>query len=369
MLNYFLILTQRLSVLNISILLPFIFMYVIYSFFKKNIKISIKTSVVFLLLIASEIISYLYNIKTASISSLSLFVVLYSLFIFNFKDKISSSKFMVSYNKIMFFIAFISIVLFFSQGIIGNTFLIMDDIIQSDFLIGGYNTTYETSYGNGIYKNNGLFFLEPSFFSQFLALAIMIETLYLKNKKRMVVYYVAIFTSYSGTGILMLLVFYFYLLNKLNLGKKLLLLLFLFFISVIIYSVLPEMFSRIFEIQSSGSSAFIRFVSPFIYMTEFLNNANLTNILLGLGSGNADNLSLYTKNIHFETNFFTLSKLIIEYGFIGTIFFVLFLYTLLRKNMNIIIFVLLFKYMLLSGALLEIQTVLFIFFITKLIKW
>ncbi len=67
-----------------------------------------------------------------------------------------------------------------------------------------YNYSYEIYYGSSILKSNGVVFLEASFASQFLALAIIVQILLGGGRLRLVLFGAALVSTLSGTGLLLL---------------------------------------------------------------------------------------------------------------------------------------------------------------------
>ena len=83
---------------------------------------------------------------------------------------------------------------------------------QTPFIVQHFNKQAALAYGSEVYRANGVFLLEPSFFSQVLAVAIIAELCTLGGKiplasaTRLAVFSAALFVSYSGTGVLVLAV-------------------------------------------------------------------------------------------------------------------------------------------------------------------
>ena len=63
---------------------------------------------------------------------------------------------------------------------------------------------YPIEYGSEYYKSNGVFMLEPSHFSQILALGVIAELASRRRTTRLAILSLALLTTYSGTGPLLL---------------------------------------------------------------------------------------------------------------------------------------------------------------------
>jgi hypothetical protein len=89
----------------------------------------------------------------------------------------------------------------------GVAFPSLFDYLPQDFWLLGYNTRPTLGYTSSFHKSNAEFFLEPSFLSQYMALGIIIEILYFGKWWRIALYGLAIFASFSGTGMVLLVLF------------------------------------------------------------------------------------------------------------------------------------------------------------------
>ena len=135
-------------------------------------------------------------------------------------------------------------------------------------LEGPYNTVIPIGT-TGYMKSNGLFLVEPSVFSQFMALAVIIEILMFRRLLFIGAFVIALMVSLSGTGWLMILSFV--LTASFSLGVRGLVLSFVTaagaFLAIAVLAVtFPSGFelfmSRTSEIYHVGSSGYDRFVTP-----------------------------------------------------------------------------------------------------------
>ena len=207
-----------------------------------------------------------------------------------------------------------------------------------------------------IFKSNGFFMLEPSFASQLSALAFIFEYRYFKRTGLLALYLAAVIFTFSGTGILLILltaIFAFkdFLLPNRKALKYLLLSLALLFPMAIAY--LPVYMERIQHQLSTGSSAYARWVSPFIGVSYLFP----THILFGTGSG-AESRSPLLTLLPPATSFTVVPSLLFQYGIVGTMSFAIFLYVCVRPcvksgvSSTVIVSVGII-YLLLNGTLIE----------------
>lgn len=246
-------------------------------------------------------------------------------------------------------------VLQFLLQLVGLGFIDLNSLVPAHWMLSGFNTTYHPPLMD-IFKSNGFFMLEPSFASQLSALAFIFEYRYFKRIGLLALYLAAVIFTFSGTGILLILlaaIFAFkdFLLPNKKALKYLLLSLVLVFPMAIAY--LPVYIERIQHQLSTGSSAYARWVSPFIGVFYLFP----AHTLFGAGPG-AESRSPLLHLLSLATNFAVIPSLLFQYGLVGTLSFALFLYVCVKscvKNgmQSVILVPLGVIYLLLSGALIE----------------
>ena len=100
--------------------------------------------------------------------------------------------------------ALIGVAQFVGQFVFGaDIAFFLDKHLPENVTVSGYNSLIPLYWDSPVYKSNGVFFLEPSFLSQYMAVAIILELLFFSNWKRVVLYAAAMFASFSGTGMVL----------------------------------------------------------------------------------------------------------------------------------------------------------------------
>jgi hypothetical protein len=224
-------------------------------------------------------------------------------------------------------------------------------------VLSGYNTYAFVAYEFQFRRSNGLFFLEPSFLSQFAALALIIEWLCFRRPWRLALYGIACFTSLSGTGLVLLAVVAGVLLIQQR--KPWLVLVGIAAYAAMTFlseysEILRHFLGRTSEFGSEHSSASMRFIGPIVAIPDAMGN-NLIDWLTGFGPGNSKQLHFYG----YEITPFASSKLMLEYGLIGSLPFLLYITNCIvtrRFNAGIAVAMLLI-YHVLSGSLLQPHTI------------
>jgi hypothetical protein len=214
------------------------------------------------------------------------------------------------------FFACCGIVQFGLQFVIGSALAFPIENFVPDLLqVQAFNKQGALAYGSEIYRSNGIFMLEPSFYSQLMAVAIVSELCSANRLWRLALYAAALVLSYSGTGMIVLAiclpiaaVFY----GRWQLIPLGLLSLGLLYIAADLLS-LDLFVQRAGEFDSTGSSAFARFVGGFYLFDQFLWDSPV-HTLLGYGPGSfKDYAALATVPVAEMA----MPKMIFEYGLVG----------------------------------------------------
>lgn len=229
------------------------------------------------------------------------------------------------YVKTMAVFAVIGILQYFGQYIVGVPVAYpMEFFFPESLHVIGFNALNALSYGNEHYKSTGVFFLEPAIFCQFLAIAVIIELIYFRNWKRLVLFAGAIAVTFSGTGlILILLLVPFYMLEQRRYPALLV------FVVVVLLAPLwapaiglQNLVSRTGEFFNPDSSGFARFVSMFYVLRDFILPYP-DKFLFGTGAGMIG--ATIPRQVDYANFDPTWGKIIYEYGMLAAIAYFTFL--------------------------------------------
>lgn len=225
------------------------------------------------------------------------------------------------------------------------------DIIIPGHMSEGYNWGNDIRIAGFIFRRSNAVFREPSFFSQFLSINILIYVQKLfdePGKKNQKVYgwimlnVLAMLVSFSGTGIIMLaggfiaLIFFDGRKVICNYIRKHMPVIMLMTAGFVTMFLLPNplrdyFFSRFGEFDSSNVesiSAYIRFVKPYKATVEILSS----HLLLGLGLGNTYNYVTSTIGDLHNSLSIALPRAFAELGIIGGFLYVLFMIKAVNKR-------------------------------------
>lgn len=208
-----------------------------------------------------------------------------------------------------------------AQFVIGTALAFpIEHFLPDPLLIKGFNYLNPLRYGSSTFKANGVFFLEPSYFSQFVAISLLVE---LSNKirlTRIAAHVAALACTFSGTGLIVLGCGVLTLAvarrrwDLLAVGALVVLVAVIFGDSL----GLSVFLDRSSEFSSTNSSGFERFVA-WTYMLEDRFWDASSRAWTGYGAGSFVGLAKVARYNAAETSF---AKIIFEYGLPGiTLYF------------------------------------------------
>ena len=288
----------------------------------RQVAVSVPALIVYMAFVATTLATGLINTELSSdatlrrsMPSLYYFVGLYLPFVFRARRPIAAIEVFRIVQACLTVVAWGGILQFALQ-FVGVSLFSFRDFIPAEYLVEeGYNVFNATEYGGSTFKSNGLFLLEASLFSQVMAIAIMLEVLYFKRVLALALFGVALFTALSGTGIMVLVVFF--VVFTLGGGSKratdlLLLGVFVALFYVLMTSVFSELGGYLLQRQgeffTEGTSAYMRFITPFQALAAIFERYP-SFLAVGLGPGSGETLRL-----GFVYNMPTPGKILIEYG-------------------------------------------------------
>jgi hypothetical protein len=297
------------------------------------LSLSLERTLLYVGCLVIALASTLVNEASASISSLALVAAMYLPFVFVFRDgslaEDDAGWIHRKFLDLAAVCAVIGVVQFGAQLVIHATWLFdFTSYIPAPLRVSGlFNTVIPIGSLN---KSNGFFFREPSGFSYLMALGLIAECVSFKRPQRVACLGLALLLTYSGTGILALLIASLH-----PFGVKTVLRL---SILAIAFGVVFWLFGdalnlsftlgRVGEFNAESSSGYIRYVAPMRLVSETIGE-NAFTAWLGHGPGT---ILRTTRSYEFHDP--TWAKLLFEYGALGFMaFLALFLAALRRPGL------------------------------------
>jgi hypothetical protein len=265
----------------------------------------------------------------------------------------------ISYRRVMNFLstvgcisALFGVFQFVGQFVVGvDVAFFLDKHLPVSVTVTGYNSLIPLYWSSPVYKSNGVFFLEPSFFCQFLAIAVVAELLLGPRALRLLILTAGLVSSYSGTGLTMLALFLpFHFLHH---GHSR-----LFFFAAVVSLVLitfgdalslDAFTRRINEFSDVQSSGWARFLSVFRVLHTVVFASDLT-FFLGRGPGTVQEQFRLLSFNAFDP---TWGKVIYEYGLLGSLVYFRFFYLAFCRGPKGLRFAVGYTYLFLGGYLLN----------------
>lgn len=249
------------------------------------------------------------------------------------------------------FLAWCGVAQYLMQTWVGSTWAFpIESFVPQALLVQAFNTQGALAYGSELYRTNGVFLLESSFYSQFLAIGLLYEIAVRQRWMRAGVMALAMVLSYSGTGMLVvaLCLPWVVLVYRRWQVVPLMVVLGVGLLLGAEQLNLDHMLNRAGEFESEGSSAFSRFVGAFYLFDELLWKEPLKAIL-GFGAGSFREFAPKVSVVVAEM---AIPKMFFEYGLLGGgAYFGLLAWLSFRTRAPLILKVAVFCTFFLNGAL------------------
>ena len=235
------------------------------------------------------------------------------------------------------------------------------EFLPPQFLLEDYNTSYPIRWESEIYKSNGIIFLEPSFCSQFLALALITQLAQGGKRWRLVFYLAGILPTVAGTGLLLIA----FGLIMLSIRRGPTWGAGMFFLTLMVAGAIAAtpigglLSARADETSEQSSSFNLRFTEPYAHAYRALGEKPSAPFV-GRGPGFVNReTDDYFERTELSLAFPTSSKLLAEYGVLAGFAFLSFIFLIFLSKVPSITVAssTLFLHLTLSGSLLQPFTV------------
>jgi hypothetical protein len=258
------------------------------------------------------------RVAVVSWPSLVQFLLLSSFATLSFRETVDENRFFAAIMNCIAFVGIAGIFQFFAQFFGFDLFSFVTLGFPERFTLEPYYVIYNPAGVGNVYKSNGFFLMEASIYSQIMALGFAIEILYFRRAQYLAILALGLVISVSGTGWMVFGAFIIGVVARLGVQGALIgtgaIVSGALALSILAFA-LPDLFDyfigRVDEFSSPGSSAHIRFISPWWTAGEVLTHAPWA-LVIGAGAGVSERLQvtyLYAPN--------SLVKILTEYGLTG----------------------------------------------------
>ena len=164
--------------------------------------------VLYAVMIGGLLVTLLVKSSPYSLSSFLMLAVLYLPFVAMFKVSVDEYRRELNiFQQIMALLAVAGLLQMAVQFVAKPDWIFpLDLFLPEQLFIAQFNLRIPITDSLPYLKSNGLAFLEPSHFSQFLAFSILIELAYFRRFPRLALLGSAYLTSFSGTGAILLFI-------------------------------------------------------------------------------------------------------------------------------------------------------------------
>jgi hypothetical protein len=293
-----------------------------------------------------------------SIQSLIYWLAITGFAAFQFGRAVDEAEFMRVVNRWLGFLAIAGILQFLAQ-FVGLAIFSFTDYVPDNLLI-------ENQYAvvipmeSGFTRANGFFLVEPSVFSQFMAVGLIVEWLYFQRPQQFGLFLAGLLAAVSGTGWMILGAFVVQV-AIITGGRGLLQAILAIGVGVGVLVAVsfgaPEVadafLNRFYEFWLPGTSGYERFVSPFLVMGDVFRERSWA-FITGIGPGATGALT-----ITYVYNLFTVAKVLLEYGIFGLIFYLALVLTGHRTRRQRLMLLPLMVFLMFTGGYHQFPPILF----------
>lgn len=283
---------------------------------------------------AGCLLTLFFKRDSFSFISLLMLLVVYFSYVFSFKLYYDQYiRILSGFQDIMLFCVWCGILQFLIQFPLSADFMFpFDMILPEPLFIPDFNLRIPITESLPYEKSTGLWFLEPSHFSQFLAFSVIIELRHFNRPKRLILYLGSMALCFSGTGFILLTVVG-AILVVVQGRVGLIVLAILGFLSILVFrDVFPfsVFYDRLSDFTNPLASGSGRFIAPYWVIADLIDAGRSHILLWGVGPGQLKLIVQYTDYYVQDSSWF---KLVVEYGCVAVTFFALFfLSCLFRKS-------------------------------------
>lgn len=281
-------------------------------------------------IVVTSVISFLASGGLGSFSSLAYLLILTLPFVLRgrpagIRQFSPHEAFISGFRRFMI----LSVLLGIAQLAIGDDFFSVRSVLPEEWLLEGFNTSNRMEVGSlYIYRSNGFFFLEPSFFSQYLAFVILLEMRTRRHLPSIAIMSLGMATSLSGSGFIVLTVGLLCMALRSKSAAS------IFYtlapaLAICAFAAyfLPSLAERVTELNDEDKSGYWRFVMPILYVYDSYASS-VVAMLIGVGPGAAKN-DLGTALMAYSSG---AGKILFENGLLGAVPIVMIYYRFIMKS-------------------------------------
>jgi hypothetical protein len=309
---------------EISIILPVIFGGLGVMAVFSRLEVSAMRLVVYCIFFASAVFSQLQVVVPYSAPSMLIMLLMYLPMVVTWRvSEEEHERLMRIFLKLMLIPVGMVGIQLLSQMVFGlGEMPNLEKVLPRSLQRTGYNYDNIIHFGEAFKRPNGLFFLEPSFVSCFIGVALIIELEYFRRPFWIAIFGLGLVGTFAATGQILVAVALPFLIRKQSPRAIAAGLLAVALGGVAMVAMGKGInIARLGELGSANTSGYIRLVAPVQQLGETLNRPDV--LFTGAGAGNID---------HSRSSPWPVTKLIYEYGAMTAVSFALLLFSALWRT-------------------------------------
>ena len=308
--------------MGLGLAIPLLFATAVAGFLSGLMVLNTRRAAAFTAMLALLLAQQVVTAEQFSVGSLTLLVVVHLPYVFQLRRVSGPTLDVLDYfQRTALVLAVLGVVQYVLQFVIGQALAFpIDNYLPRALLLSQFNNQAVLHYGSATLRANGVFMLEPSFFSQGVGLALAMEVIGRRRRLWMLALGLGLLVSYSGTGVMAMAAALlvdgiarrrFGMLFAATVGTAIV-------VAVGLAADVPmitNLVDRSGEFGAAGSSASMRFVGGFALFNELLWPEPLRT-LFGYGAGS---FLFYGHRASMPIAEMMLFKTVFEFGLIGAL--------------------------------------------------
>jgi hypothetical protein len=272
---------------NLSVIFPFELASTAILVMVAGMSFSVDRLILYSLFIGAAIISQLLGRMPFSVLSLLMIVAIYAPLCVRYQvEEEFYRKCMQFFINCMLLISAIVWIEHVIQVAVGYRYWVnLDNIIPVKMQFKTYAYIHPLQYNGKYLEPNGIFFLEPSILSQFLAMALIIEFRIFRRWRNIILFGLTLLATFAGTGLFMVLACLPFLIPRISMRTFLVGMMGSATVAVVLVTTgwLERAMGRFEELGMNGRSGNERFVAPMQKLAEALQKPD--SLFHGSGAG------------------------------------------------------------------------------------
>jgi hypothetical protein len=194
--------------MGLALVTPLLLLVAVGGFVSGLMVLHLRRALAFALMIGTLLLLQVFAADGFSLGSMALLIVAHLPYVFQQRrSERPRDEILRYFQQLAMVIAVLGIAQYCLQFLLGPALSFpIENLVPGDLTVAKYNKEAILHYGSEVRRANGVFMIEPSLFSQLMAIGLVTELVTRKRLACMAVLATAMLVSYSGTGLMLLAV-------------------------------------------------------------------------------------------------------------------------------------------------------------------